>query len=181
MAETTTRLMTVEEFRALPEDTGEFYHELHCGEVVQMPRAKHKHYRIQYRLHDMLRLAARDAGFVGVEFAFRAIPEYDLRVADVAFVSMERYQTIDPEDNLRGAPDMVIEVLSSSNTASEILAKETLCLKNGCREFWVVDPKTRQVKVSTSDGHTRTYEEGQEIPLTLFSDKTLAVSSIFAE
>jgi Uma2 family endonuclease len=46
----------------------------------------------------------------------------------------------------------------------EILDKEKLCLENGCREFWVVDAKRRQVKVSTPDGLTKTYQRGQEIP-----------------
>jgi Uma2 family endonuclease len=181
MADTTTRLMTVEEFRELPEDTGEFYPELHHGESVQLTRPKLKHYKIQRQLRQILQAAAGSTGIVDIEFAFRALPEYELRAADVAFVSMDRWQTADPDDNLRGAPDLVIEVLSPSNTASEVYEKETLCLANGCREFWVVDPKTRQVRVSTPDGITRNCHEGQEIPLALFSTRTLPVSSIFSE
>lgn len=56
----------------------------------------------------------------------------------------------------------------NSNAWVEILDEEKLCLENGCREFWVVDTKRRQVKVSTPDGLTKTYQGGQEIPLTLF-------------
>lgn len=43
---------------------------------------------------------------------------------------------MDPDDYLRGAPDLIIEVLSPSNTATEICDKEKLCLENGAREFW---------------------------------------------
>jgi hypothetical protein len=32
---------------------------------------------------------------------------------------------------------------------AEINDKEKLCLENGSKEFWVVDAKLRQVKVST--------------------------------
>lgn len=179
MPDTTTRLMTVEEFRQLPE-TGPFYYELRHGELVQVTRPKSKHYNIQDRLCQLLRELARDIGFVGIEIAFRPVPEHELRVADVAFVLKDRWQQIDPDDNLRGAPELVIEVLSPSNTATEIIDKEKLCLDNGCLEFWVVDPVRRLVKISTHDGITKTYQEGQEIPLRLFPG-TLAVKSIFNE
>jgi hypothetical protein len=35
------------------------------------------------------------------------------------------------------------------------------------------------VKVSTPDGHTRTWQTGQEIPLPLFGDAKLPVTAIF--
>ncbi len=88
-------------------------------------------------------------------------------------------KTADLEDNIRGAPDLVIEVLSPSNSASEIYDRENLCLENGAREFWVVDPDRRQVKVSTQDGRTVTYQSGQEIPLQLFGNARMALDAIF--
>jgi Uma2 family endonuclease len=179
MGETTTRLMTVEEFRQLPE-TGPFYYELRHGELVQVTRPKPKHYKIQLRLQHLLPGPAGKLGTVGIEWAFRALPEYELRVADVAFVSRERWETVDPEDCLHGAPELVIEVLSPSNTAAELLDKEKLCLENRCREFWVVDPVQRLVRISTADGLTKTYQEGDEIPLRLFPG-ALSVNSIFAD
>jgi hypothetical protein len=59
-----------------------------------------------------------------------------------------------------------------------IARREQICLENGAREFWAVDPVRSQVKVSTPDGHSVAYKSGQEIPL-LFGG-TLAVDSIFA-
>ena len=74
---------------------------------------------------------------------------------------------------------MVIEVLSPSNTVSEMLDREKVCLENGCQEFWLVDIERRQVKVSTPDGRTLTYRAGQEIPLPLLNSGRLAVDAIF--
>lgn len=86
---------------------------------------------------------------------------------------------LDPEGDISGAPDLVMEVLSPSNTAAEINEKEQLCLENESREFWVVDAALRQVKISTPDGHAVTYKAGQEIPLRLFGGGVLRVDEIF--
>ena len=91
-----------------------------------------------------------------------------------------RWEGVDPDGYPQGAPELVIEVLSPSNTVEEILEKEELCVEKGCREFWVLDAR-RQVKVSTPDGVTRTYHEGREIPLALFGGASLTVDAIFAE
>jgi len=176
----TTRLMTVEEFSNLPEDDGPVYHELRHGEIVPVTRAKFKHQMIQSRLRSLLGPLAPPASLVEIEVAFRALPEYELRVADVAYLAAERRAKVDPENYIQGAPDLVIEVLSPSNTAAEIYDKEKLCLSNGAKEFWVADPDRRQVKVSTPDGRTVTWQSGQEIPLPLFGGAGIAVDAIFA-
>ena len=172
--------MTVEEFRNLPEDSGPVYHELRHGELVPVTRPKFKHFRIQKRLEQLLEPLAQKLGVVAMELAFRPLPEHELWAADVAYVSEERWRNIDPDDNLVGAPELVIEVLSPSNTAPEIDDKEQLCFQNGAQEFWVVNPDWHLVKVSTPDGHTVTYRAGQEIPLPLFGAEKLAVDAIFA-
>ncbi len=179
MAVTPSHLMTVEDFRKLPEDSGPVYHELRHGELVALTRPKLKHTLIQSRLRDLLRTFVVPGSYVEVEMPFRALPEYELRVADVAYLSPERFARADPEDNIQGAPDLVVEVLSPSNTADEIYDKEKLCLENGAQEFWVVDAERRQVKVSTPDGRTLTYHAGEEIPLALCGDARVSVDAIF--
>jgi len=175
---TTTGLITVEEFRNLPEGN-DVYYELRSGEVVPVTRPQHKHFTIQRRLRRLLEQVAPPDGLVDTEFAFRATGEYEFRVADVAYVSAAREASIDPEDNLHGAPDITIEVLSRSNTAAEIFEKEKLCLENGAQEFWVVDPRLRQVRITTPDARTIAWRSGQQIPLPLFGEALLAVDEIF--
>jgi Uma2 family endonuclease len=177
VATTTTRLMTVAEFQQLPEPEA-YFHELRHGELVKVTRPKLNHVIAQKRLLSLL--DALDAGAAFTEFGFRPRPEYELRVADVALITKSRWATIDPKDHFRGAPDLVIEVLSTSNTAAEMLDKEQICLENGCREFWIVDLERRQVKVSTPDGRTATYKSGQTIPLLFAPGKVLTVDAIFA-
>jgi len=175
----TTNLLTVEEFRKLPEDDGPVYHELRHGELVTVTRPKFKHHRIQKQLERLLEPLAHNRGIVTIEFAFRPLPENELWVADVAFIARERWDRIDPGDNLAGCPEIVIEV-SRSNTAAEMLDKQKLCLENGACEFWVIDSDRRQVLVSTPDRHTISYQAGQEIPLPLFGESKVSVDAIFA-
>jgi Uma2 family endonuclease len=177
---TTTGLMTVEQYRELPE-TGPFYYELRRGELVQVSRPTSKHASIQRRIRRLLERALDATGVVDSEFAFRALPEYELRVADVAYVVRERAVSINEDDNLYGAPDLVIEVLSPSNTAREIKEKADLCFANGCRQFWVVDSRVRQIAVSTPDGLTRIYRSGESIPLVFAENQALKVDAAFED
>jgi Uma2 family endonuclease len=176
---TTTGLMTVEQYRELPE-TGPFYYELRRGELVEVSRPKLRHIRIQRRIRRLLDAAFGQHGIVENELPFRALPEYDLRVADVAFVARERWDKAG-DDDLFGAPDLTIEVLSPSNTAREIKDKAALCLANGCRQFWAVDSRLREITVSTPDGLMRTYRSGESIPLIFAENQVLLVDSVFAD
>lgn len=167
--------MTFAEFEQLPEPQG-YRLELQNGEPTPVPPPKWKHLMMERRLRSLLGLAAGSDGMIETEVGFR-MGEHEYRTADVAFVSGGRADVTDPDGYLQGAPELVIEILSPSNTASEMLEKETLCLENGAREFWIVDMDRRLVKVSTPDGHTITYKSTQQIPL-LFGG-TLAVDEIF--
>jgi Uma2 family endonuclease len=171
-------LMTVAQYRQLPENA-EFVYELHYGEVVAMPRPKARYWELQRVLMQLLGPKLQPFDVVGIEFSLRPPAESELRAADVAAVSRERWRTMDPDDNLRGAPELVIEVKSASNTTAQLRELATLCLANGTLEFWIVDQKKESVTVIQRDGSAVAYEEGT-IPLAAFGAESLSVSEIFA-
>ena len=177
---TLTHLMTVEDFRKLPKASGGVCYELHHGELVTVTRPKLKHSLIQHNVRDTFLKLAEPGSLVLIEMAFRPLPEYELWSADVGYLSKERRQQADPEDNIHGAPDIVVEVLSPSNRAADLYEREQICLSNGTKEFWVADPDRRQVKVTTPDGRTVTWRSGQEIPVPLFGpDARIQVDALF--
>jgi Uma2 family endonuclease len=178
MASTTTRVMTVEEFAKLPE-TDAYICELHKGEVVNMTRPVFRHLRIQHRLQRFFGGAAGDPETVYVEAPFRPLPEYEVRVADLAYAPKERWRAVPETGYFPGTPDLVVEILSPSNSAAEMLAREQICLENGARKFWIVDPERKQVKISTPEGRTATYKAGSSIPLFFASGKAISVDAIF--
>ena len=167
--------MTVAEFSALPDH----FLELHHGEVVEVPPPTIKRQLIQRILRKLFERLASPGSYVEIEVPFRALPEYEMRVADVAYISPGRWENVDLNDWFLGAPDLVIEVLSPSNTAAEMFEKQQICLENGSKEFWVVDPIRRSVRIFTPDGFMRTWVSGQEISLPLFGDSKIAVDAIF--
>ena len=106
--------------------------ELRWGQVVSLTRPKMRHSRIQYRLVELLRPKAEGKGIVAAEVPFRALPEYDLRGADVAFVSQSRWDDADPDDNLPGSPELVI-VFCPSNTEARCVKRRHFICQRGRR------------------------------------------------
>jgi Uma2 family endonuclease len=172
-------LITVAEFRQLPEG-GDHTYELHYGEVVRGTRPRMRHIELQYRLLMLLGPRLQAFGAVRTEFPYRLFEEFDLRAADVAAISRERFDTIDPDDNLRGAPELVIEVKSPSNTPSQLKEMVAACLTRGAVQCWIVDPAKRSVTLMNPDGVARIFAAGDSIPLDAFGGGTLAVDEIFA-
>ena len=170
--------ITAEEFSRLPESEA-YILELRNGEVVQFFRPKKRHDDRVYRIRRWLQPFADQAGYLDKEFTYRPLPEYEVRVADLAFVSWDRWHSVADDDYLRGAPEFVVEVASPSNSAEELQEKKELCLANGCREFWVVYPKLKQVDVFTQQA-SRTYRMGDAIAMTVFPGHEIGVNEIFA-
>jgi Uma2 family endonuclease len=171
-------LISVEQFRQLPE--GEYLYELHYGEVVALTRPRAGHLERQHRLLMLLSPRLADFGAVRIEYPYRPLPEFDLRAADIAAISRARWDVIDPDDNLHGAPELVIEVKSPSNTDRQLRELAVLCLSNGALEFWIVDADRKSVTVIRREGAATVFPAGTSVPLSAFGGAELAVDEIFA-
>jgi Uma2 family endonuclease len=169
--------MTFAEYVEIPDPPGGRY-ELYHGERVKVAFPEFPHVRAQWQLRRLLEGAAEDAGVVDKEIPYRPLPEHECWCADVAFVSKARWETID--QYLLGVPELVVEVLSPSNTLKKTLDKRITCLENGAREFWLVNTDRHQIEVSTPDGRTITYKSGQQIPLFFAAGAHVDVSGVFA-
>ena len=179
MAQTETALLTVAEYEKIPNPSGGHY-ELHHGECVLVPPPMKQHADVSRRLN--LALTRICPGWmVDKELAFRPLPEYEVWAADVGMVSIERWDATGNRAWLTGAPELVVEALSPSNTAQEIDDKQATCFQGGCQEFWVVNPNLRTVRVATPDGQSWTYGMKDDVPLDRFAAAKLAVSEAFAE
>jgi Uma2 family endonuclease len=75
-----------------------------------------------------------------------ALDESDIVQPDLLFVSKERASILS-ETGTRGAPDLVVEILSESTRRTDERTKRALYDRAGVREYWVVDPTLDTVKV----------------------------------
>ena len=169
--------MTFAEFEKLPGD-GRRY-ELRQGELVEMPPPKHGHKLIERRLRRLIENTGGQSGVVETEVGFRIVEEDSYYIGDVVYTGTERWDQIPADGYMVDSPELVIEVVSPSNTEREMRDKRQACLTHGAREFWIVDPKHREVEVATPDGHAITYRSGQQVPLFFSPGATLTVDSIF--
>jgi Uma2 family endonuclease len=174
-----TALLSVEDFLKLPEPR-EGRIELHHGEVVVMPRPKRGHQRIQDRITMLLKRHVGNTGVVQMEMAFRPTPEHEVWQADVACVSVERDAATGDDEYLMGSPELVVEVLSPSNTMDEILERQGMCLANGCVSFWTVDPK-REIMVTTPDRRTVAFDRQSAVPLPGRLNGSIEVAKLFSD
>lgn len=170
-------LVTFAEFENMPDPSAGYY-ELHHGQVVLMPPGKKLHVKIQQALFNLLLPLVGERGFLTIELPFRPEAEYESWTADVGFVARERWDKDDNEYFL-GAPDLVIEVLSQSNTMDEILERQEVCFANGCTSFWTVNPKRQIVMVTTPDRKTVTFDRSSSLPLPEPLSGSVEVAVIF--
>lgn len=79
---------------------------------------------------------------VGVEF-----PDTEEGVQpDILFVSTERLEIVH-DDWIRGAPDLIVEILSPATAERDRDLKRKLYQRQGVAEYWIVDPVVESVEV----------------------------------
>ncbi|MDR1802977.1 MAG: Uma2 family endonuclease [Treponema sp.] len=86
------------------------------------------------------------------------------------------------EEGCRGAPDLVVEILSPSNTATEMQRKFKLYKEAGVREYWVVDPETKSLTVHLfQENATLTYTYGSDgkAPVSILQGLNISLDEVF--
>jgi Uma2 family endonuclease len=141
---------TYEDYKSLPESETKRY-ELLGGELVLVPSPTEYHQRISGNLEFILRRFVKERGLGYVYYAPLdvVLGEGDGREVvqpDILFISKERAEII-AEEEIRGAPDLVIEIISPGTEDRDRHYKKTLYARHGVREYWIVDPETKTVEV----------------------------------
>jgi Uma2 family endonuclease len=65
---------------------------------------------------------------------------------DILFVSNERLSIV-MDDEIVGAPDLVIEILSPRTAKRDVGIKKALYARSGVREYWIVDARLESIEV----------------------------------
>jgi Uma2 family endonuclease len=83
----------------------------------------------------------------------------------------------------RGAPDLVAEILSPSNTAIEMQRKFNLYRDAGVREYWVLDGEQKDLTVYLFEGEkiiSRKKKKKDAAPVTVLDGLSIELEPVFS-
>lgn len=90
------------------------------------------------------------------------------------------------ERGCKGAPDLVVEVLSPGTAGKDMKTKLSLYERVGVKEYWLVDPMNKTVQVYQLEiegiyGRPDIYTETDHLKVGLFPDLEIDLSLVFNE
>ena len=166
------RPITVEEFLQIFGEDDDV--ELVDGVVVERMAASLEHERLFNFLTFILTGFVEKHG-LGVVLGSRTlvpITPFKGRLPDILFVRKERLDILG-EKALKGAPDLVVEIVSPGETRAEILQRQADYESIGVREFWIVDLPRGEFRALSLNEKTGRLEE-MEVKEGVFESKVLA-------
>jgi Uma2 family endonuclease len=105
-----------------------------------------------------------------------------VRQPDLLFIGNDRAEIIQ-DDRIHGAPDLVVEILSQSNSRADIESKLADYARIGVRECWLAAPQGRTVEVLELDAaewrRLSIRGVGEVVETMVLEGLELAVSDIF--
>ena len=163
-------------------------HEILGGEHFVTAAPFIRHQRLARRLVYHLETFLREHPLGELFFAPTDVllSPHDIVQPDLFFISNER-SSILTEANVQGAPDLVIEILSSSTRRLDEVLKRRAYEQFGAREYWICDPtrKTAQVWERTGKGLRRrpllSAAAGDILTTALLPGLQISLAEVFAE
>jgi Uma2 family endonuclease len=174
---------TVDDYMTTPDDKR---YQLLDGELILAPSPTDKHQAVVGELFVALHqfITQNNLGRVRVSPYDVVLSNYDVAQPDILFVSNERSDII-VGPNIRGAPDLVVEILSPSTSRYDRGYKRALYSRHGVREYWLVDPDNETVEVlaESNEGLTlvATYHKGATLTSPLLEGLAIDLEQIFAQ
>lgn len=146
-------LLTAEDLWKQADDG--YRYELVKGVIHRMPPAGFEHGIRASEIGSLLTVHVKEhkLGCVcSAETGFKISQNPDtVRAPDAAFVSQAAIDEKGiPKGYWEGAPDLAVEVISPSDTYTEVAGKVDEWLNAGCAMVWVIDPRRETVEVYRS-------------------------------
>jgi len=180
-------LYTYSDYKGWELSEGERF-ELIYGEAFAMSAPNSQHQEIQMELssqfHNYLRgkpCKVYPAPF-DVRLFYKENESDDTVVQpDISIICDEKKRGY---EGCRGAPDLIIEILSPSNTAIEMYRKLNLYQDAGVKEYWIVNPENKVFTVYCFlQGAIKfyTFNKDTVVPVGIFPDFKISLEQVFTE
>ena len=134
----------MEVFQMLPEGT---LAELIENSIYMSPAPTPKHQRIIRKIS--FAISAYVEKYVLGEIFFSPCDVYldehsNAVQPDIIFISAEKSYIVQEDSSIHGIPDLLVEILSKGNSDHDLVVKRNLYEKFGVKEYWVVNPETKE-------------------------------------
>lgn len=172
---------TYQDYLCLPEDKR---YEIIEGELVMIPSPTWSHQTISMKIFRALAdyVVGNDIGEVRYAPIDVILSEEDVLQPDILYIAKQRRGII-KEKGVQGAPDLVVEIISSTTRQRDKGVKRKIYAKYGVKEYWIVDPENKAIEV-TSLGEKgletiQVYPEGSILTSPLLKGFSLSIKNIF--
>lgn len=170
------QVYTYDDIYRLPEGG----YEIIDGERRDITPAGFEHGNIEGKLYELLTRHLKGKGHVAVGEVGILISKNPLRLraADVVYISKEKAPER-PKGMLETPPDLVIEIISESNTAWEMMGKVKDYLSIGVERVALIDPLTQTISLyQKGRKEALLYNFDEDVPL--FADLTVRMKDVLA-
>ncbi len=164
--------------------SGDKRYEIINGERYMVPSPITYHQRILLRLGRIIsEFVEREmTGEIFISPCDVVLSDENIVQPDILYISKNREKII-TKKNIKGAPDLLIEILSRGTRKRDKIEKKKLYAKSGVTEYWVVDPdsKTLEVMISGKRGYTTVGVYGSRENLTspMFKNLLINLEKVF--
>jgi len=141
---------TYEDYKSLTESSDQRY-ELIDGDLYMNPSPSVRHQLASIRLATLLQqhVSATGCGLVLDAPLDVVLGEGEKRSVvqpDIFFVSSERTGIV-AKNEIVGAPDLIVEILSPGTARRDLRLKKALYARSGVREYWIVDVDREHIEL----------------------------------
>jgi Uma2 family endonuclease len=153
--------------RLTPSNSGNY--ELQNGTIIFVPTPFYLHQRLSGKLHYYLMdyVKKNKSGKALAAPMDVYFDQHNVVQPDLLYISNERLSIIENNRKIKGAPDLVVEILSDENQPKEMSFKKHLFEYFEVREYWLINLKKQTLNQYENS------EEGWILLKTLGIDDTL--------
>jgi len=144
-------IWTYEDYRELPDD--QKIYQVIGGKLFMVPAPSTRHQNISRNLEFIIWSFVKNHNLGEVYDAPIDVVLNSVNVVqpDIVFIAKNRLAIV-KEKGIFGAPDWVIEIVSSSTSKIDIKLKKDLYERFGVREYWIVYPEDEKAEVYLLEG-----------------------------
>jgi len=137
---------TYQDYSEIPDDGNRY--EIIEGELIMSPAPYTIHQKVSRKIVYRLISFVEKEKLGELYYAPVDVLLSDINVVqpDILFISKANLQIITAK-NIKGIPDLVIEIISPATGYYDLSGKKDLYEKFGVQEYWIVDPMKQRVEI----------------------------------